>query len=74
MKLSDLQSKDIININDGKLIGRVIDADITLDGKINYLVIEEKRGFSNLLNRVEEINLYFNQIKTIGTDVILVEL
>ena len=42
MHLSDLQAKDIVNINDGKKVGRIIDCDISLDGKINFLIIEEK--------------------------------
>ena len=74
MRLADLQAKDIVNINDGKRIGRIIDADITLDGVINYLVVEEKRGLVNFLGKDGERNIYFKQIKKIGADVILVDL
>ena len=44
MKLSDLQEKDIVNINDGRKIGRIIDAEVDMMGKINYLVVDEKKG------------------------------
>lgn len=74
MKLSDLQVKDIVNINDGKKVGRIIDAEISDDGKILYLVIEEKKGFSNFLGKDFDTNITFNQIRKIGTDVILVDL
>ena len=28
MRLGDLQEKDIVNINDGKKVGRIIDAEV----------------------------------------------
>lgn len=74
MRLADLQAKDIVNINDGKRIGRIIDADITPEGVINYLVVEEKRGLVNFLGKDGETTISFKQIKKIGTDVILVDL
>ncbi len=74
MKLSDLQEKDIINIKDGKKIGKIIDAEIDNNGKILYLIIEEKNGFKGLFSMKGNINITFMQIKKIGTDVILIEL
>ena len=40
MLLSDLQTKDIINIKDGNNLGRIIDAKIDGSGKILYFVAE----------------------------------
>lgn len=74
MKLSDLQEKDIVNINNGKKIGRIIDAEINLDGVINYLVIEETKVFKRFMSKDADISISFNQIKKIGEDVILVDL
>lgn len=74
MKLSDLQEKDVVNINDGRKIGRIIDAEVDINGKINYLVVDEKRGLKGLLSYNGDINITFDKIKRIGTDVILVEL
>ena len=74
MKLSDLQEKDIVNINDGRKIGRIIDAQITMEGIITYLVIDEKRGLRNLISSSNDVNISFKQIKKIGSDVILVDL
>ena len=71
MRISDLQLKDIVNINDGKKIGRIIDVEINGDGLITYFVVEEKRGLSNFLGN--ETTITFNQIKKIGSDVILVD-
>ena len=74
MKLSDLQEKDIVNINDGRKIGRIIDAEIDIDGKIKYLVIDEKKGIRSFISSNNDINITFNQIKKIGSDVILIDL
>lgn len=74
MKLSDLQEKDIVNVNDGRKIGRIIDAQITMEGVITYLIIDEKRGLRNLISSSSDVNISFKQIKKIGSDVILVDL
>jgi len=73
MLLSDLQSKDIINIKNGNNLGRIIDAKIDNIGKISYFVAEEKK----LLRKVTksgEITFTYEQIKKIGEDVILIDL
>ena len=74
MKLSELQDKDIVNINDGKKIGKIVDAKINNDGFIEYLVVDERRNIRNILSNNNDINISFKQIKRIGSDVILVEL
>ena len=74
MKLSDLQEKDIVNINDGRKIGRIIDAEIDMMGKINYLIIDEKRGLRSFISSSNDVNITFDKIKKIGSDVILVDL
>ena len=59
MRLSDLQNKDIVNVNDGKNIGSIIDVKIDeATGNILALVIEPNRNF----------------ITKIGEDVILVKI
>ncbi len=74
MRLGDLQEKDIVNINDGKKVGRIIDAEVNETGVIEYLVIEEKRSFNSLFSKDSEITIRFKDIKKIGTDVILVDI
>ena len=74
MKLSDLQEKDVVNINDGRKIGRIIDAEVDISGKINYLIVDEKRGIRTFLSSNSDVNITFDKIKRIGTDVILVDL
>lgn len=71
MRLSDLQSKDIINMNDGKKVGSIIDVSITDDGRMDNLIVESGGFFSKLSNR-NEIEIKWSQVKKIGEDVILV--
>lgn len=72
MRLSEIQSKDIITL-DGKLVGNIIDI-VIVDGRIENLVVEKNKFFISMLSSKNEIEIKWNQIKTIGDDVILVEL
>ena len=70
MRLSDLQLKEIVNISNGKRVGRIIDVNIDEKGNIINLVLEDRRGrkFSH-----EEYNILWSQIIKIGDDIILVD-
>ena len=70
MRLSDLQLKEIVNISNGKRVGRIIDVNIGEKGNIINLVLEDRRGhkFSH-----EEYSIQWNQIVKIGDDIILVD-
>lgn len=70
MRLSELQTKELINTLNGKRVGNIIDVIVTEDGKIKSLVLEEKRG--RKFTR-EETVIYWNQITKIGDDIILVD-
>lgn len=72
MRLSDLQTKNIVSINDGKNIGSIIDANITDEGNIDTLVIETSKNFFSL-NRENDIEVKWKEITKIGEDVILVK-
>ncbi len=75
MKLSDLQRKDIVNLNNGKKIGRIIDIEInTTDGSLVNLIIEKNRYFRNFFNGETDVLVKFDQIKKMGEDVILIDL
>ena len=71
MRLSDLQSKDIVNVNDGRKLGTIIDVSINDEGVIDCLIADSGKFFSRLSNR-GEIEVKWNQVKKIGDDVILV--
>jgi len=73
--LSELQSKDVVNIIDGKRIGTIVDARIEdSTGKIVALVIESKKGVFGFLSNRQELEVFWDQIVKIGEDIILVKL
>ena len=73
MWLSEIQNKDVINLNSGMKVGNIIDIKINSEtGKIESLILEKKK-FSSIFNSNDEIEIYWTQINKIGEDVILVE-
>ena len=71
VRLSDLQTKEIINMTTGKRLGLIIDVIINAEGNIKSLILEEKK-MKRLANR-EEYELDWKQIAKIGDDIILVK-
>jgi hypothetical protein bcoam_08110 len=74
MRISDLQTKDVVNKNDGRNIGRIIDMDILENGTINYFVVEPKKIIKKFNIYNNETSIKISQIVKIGEDVILVDL
>ncbi len=74
MRLSDLQSKDIVNVVDGRNIGNIIDAKIDdKNGSIISLVVESKGKFMSF-SKSEDMEIKWQSIERIGEDVILVRI
>jgi len=74
MRLSDLQNKDIVNMNDGKRLGNIID--IKLDeesGNVIGIILENKGFMTRLISNNPESEITWNNIVKIGEDVILVK-
>ena len=71
MRLSDLQTKEIINMTTGKRLGLIIDVIINAEGNIKSLILEEKK--MKRLSSREEYELDWKQIAKIGDDIILVK-
>ncbi|SET30605.1 sporulation protein, YlmC/YmxH family [Oceanobacillus limi] len=70
--LSELQTKEVIIISDGKRVGHISDLEIDpIRGRITALIVylREKNG---LFGKADELIIYWDQIVTIGIDVILV--
>lgn len=74
MKISDLQDKTIINIKDGKNVGKITDLEIDNNGNIINFYAMNKRSIFNLFSSNTEFIFTINNIKKIGEDVILVEI
>lgn len=71
MLLSSLQSKDIINLTDGKVIGTIVDVLVGDDGRINEFTVQ-KRKF--LFFSSKPVSIKWENIDKIGKDVILVNI
>ena len=74
MRLSDLQSKVIVNINDGKKIGNIIDIDINKDGLSSGIIVEKSKFIISRFSSSGEVVVKGDQIERIGEDVILVNI
>ena len=73
MRLSDLQNKDGVDVVSGEKIGNVVDAEISKEtGNILKVIVYDRRGFIGMIRGKEEVLISWQQIKKIGSDVILV--
>ena len=71
-----LKNKEVINIFYGRSVGFVSDIEVDLEkGVIGGIVIPSERGFLNWFGRGEnDILIKWEKVKTVGDDVILVDL
>lgn len=72
MKMSELQKKDVVNIDTGEKIGNIIDLVVNNDGVITSLIID-RTSFRFIFSSTDEVEISFKQIVKIGEDVILVK-
>ncbi|MFD2628303.1 YlmC/YmxH family sporulation protein [Oceanobacillus kapialis] len=74
MKLSELQVKEVIIVDDGKRLGHISDLEIdTNSGKIVAIVLTVKDKKNGFFGKSDELVIQWNQIVRIGSDVILVK-
>lgn len=70
----ELRSKEVINLADGKRLGRIVDIVFELpSGKIKGLVVPVCDGGFSLFKSPQQAFIPFDQICKIGEDTILVE-
>lgn len=75
ISLSQLRQMEVIDISEGRRLGFI--GDIIFDDdfkKIDSLVIPSQSGLFSIFKRREEINIKWNQIKTVGVDILLVDI
>ncbi len=73
-KITELSSKDIINLKDGAKLGAVKDVHIDMaEGKVRAIVLEGPRKYFRLLGAGGDIVVPWEKIKKIGIDAVLVE-
>lgn len=75
MKLSELSKKDIINLKDGKRIGKIVDVEFDINnGYMIKFIIESTNVIKSIFSNSEELTIKFSQIKKLGEDVILIDI
>ncbi|MWC27428.1 YlmC/YmxH family sporulation protein [Paenibacillus sp. MMS18-CY102] len=75
MKISDFQTKDVINIVDGKKLGQVSDLELDLRaGRIDSIVVPTFTRFFGMFGGGTDVVIPWRNIVKIGADVVLVRL
>lgn len=73
LKISEFQTKDVVNISDGKKLGNIGDIDIDLTtGKIEAIIITGNGRVLGFFGKDEDVVIPWKNILKIGQDVILV--
>ncbi len=71
----DFKQKEVIDINEGKILGFIIDVQADFDnGEINSIIVAKTGKIFNSIGSKNNITIPWNSIKKIGEDVILVEI
>lgn len=71
----DFKQKEVININDGKIIGFVVDVNADFQsGEINSIIVAQTGKLLGTIFGKNNVTIPWNRIKKIGEDVILVEI
>ncbi len=75
MSLTELRTKDVVNVCDGKRIGKVMDIEFSVDtGQIEAIVVPGDFDFFALLRGEKRgIVIPWSQICCFGDDIILVQ-
>ena len=74
MRFTDLRCKEVINICDGRRLGFVCDAELTLpSGEVRALIVPGPARFFGLFGREPDYLIPVGCISRMGQDIILVE-
>jgi|Deesub1362A_J573_1020465.scaffolds.fasta_scaffold00069_29 YlmC/YmxH family sporulation protein len=74
-KATDLASRDVINVVDGRRLGPLKDLEIDYEtGMVQALVLQSRERYLKMFRRGRDVVVPWTHIKKIGVDAILVEL
>lgn len=75
MTFSELKQKDVVNVRDGRRLGKPMDLVLNENACVEALVVPLPGGLLNLLRQEKEGCIVpWNRVLRIGDDVILVEI
>lgn len=68
----ELRNKEVVNLNDGRKLGRIIDLSLTTSGQVLGLILPSDKGmFKSVVNQ-NSIFIPWRSIVRLGDDIILV--
>ena len=74
MRISDFQSKEVINVLDGKRLGNICDLEVDLHlGRVDAIIIPGSPKFLGLFGSNSDLIIPWHNVVKIGSDVVLVE-
>ncbi|RKD24111.1 YlmC/YmxH family sporulation protein [Ammoniphilus oxalaticus] len=75
MRISEFQTKDVVNVLDGRRLGQITDLEINLKlGQIDAIVVPGQGKFLGLFGGGNDFVIPWRNIVKIGKDVVLVRL
>jgi len=74
VKASELRLLDVINVLDGRKLGRICDLDIDFDeGRVKAIIVEGQGRSLLDFGHNDDVEIPWSRVQKIGVDVILVQ-
>ena len=70
----ELREKEVVNVADGKKLGRITDVSFNQKGQLTGLIVPGEKNFLKNITGSDSLFIPFNCVLKIGNDVILVDL
>ncbi|MDI3535410.1 MAG: hypothetical protein PWQ82_1775 [Thermosediminibacterales bacterium] len=77
MRLNEFNGKEIVNLNDGSRLGVIGDCDLIINkqtGKIEYLVIPNRRNQFSFLKDNSSLEVPWESIKKVSSELVIIEI
>ena len=72
-RISEFQEKEVVNVENGKLLGHIGDLDVNMTtGKIEHIIIPGGGKMFGMFGRENDVVIPWRNIVRVGDDVILV--
>ncbi len=74
IKISELRDRDVVNVNDGRMLGIIADLDLDLEkGRVKAIVVPAAKGLWGRFSGGKDLIIAWDKIVKIGVDTILVD-
>lgn len=74
MRFNDLKEKEVINSQDCRRLGFIVDAEIDVcTGKFEKIIIPVPGKFCKCIGKNSEYSIDFDKIKKVGSDIIIID-